>query len=187
MKTIENLKIKKSSRKSLWHVPGTLRHPGKCLKFGADPSPTSSISPAWWTSLFLNFSYLFLHRHRVKIRYTFYVFGYSKAIFQSKMVCNTSNCRFLIELQLLFYGFSLKKFPFFWDFIIENMHIFTKNTKKIIKNPKMYNFTNITSQWKWLSNMDSLVSWLGPGYNVLDFISFRPPDPSFLFFWISSG
>ena len=60
--------IQKSSRKSLWHVPGPLRHPGKCLKFGADPSLKSSISPARWTSVFLNFSYLFLHRHVVKIR-----------------------------------------------------------------------------------------------------------------------
>ena len=124
------------SRKSLWHVPGTLRHPGKCLKFGADPLPRSSISPARWTSLFLNFSYFFLHRHRVKIRYTFYVFGYSKGIFQSKMICNTSNCRFLIELQLLFYGFSLKKFPVFWDFIIENKKYFYKKHQKNHQKPQ---------------------------------------------------
>ena len=30
--------------------------------------------------------------------------------------------------------------------------------------------------------MDSLVSSLGPGYDVLDFISFRPPDQSLVFF-----
>ena len=116
LKTIENMKKKKSSQKSLWHVPGTLRHPGKCLKFGADPSPMSSISTARWTSLFLNFSYFFLHRHRVKIRYTFYVFGYSKAIFQSKMICNTSNERSFIELQLISLGFSLRYFNFFGHF-----------------------------------------------------------------------
>ena len=117
-------------------MPGTLRHPGKCLKFGADPSPTSSISPARSTSVILNFSYLFLHRHRVKIRYTFYVFGYSKAIFQSKMVCNTSNCRFLIELQLLFYGFSLKKFPFFGILSFKTCIFLQKTPKKSSKTPR---------------------------------------------------
>ena len=97
--------IQKSSRKSLWHVPGTLRHPGKCLKVGSDTVATHSIRPIWSYRVIHYFWFWFLHHHRVKLRWKNYIFGSSKGIFQSKMICNISNCRFLIELQLSSLGF----------------------------------------------------------------------------------
>ena len=92
--------IQKSSRKSLWHVRGTLGHPGKGLKVGSDTVATHSICPVGSYRVIHYFWFWFLHHHRVKLRWKIYIFGSSKGIFQSKMICNISNCRFLIKLQL---------------------------------------------------------------------------------------
>ena len=124
------MKKKKSSRKSLWHVWGGLVRAGKCLKFGSDTMPMYSIRPAAKVSQLHNYFFWFLHHHRVKIRYTFYVFGYSKGIFQSKMICNTSNERSFIELQLISLGFSLRYFNFFGHFQLKMCLFFSKTPKK---------------------------------------------------------
>ena len=125
--------IQKSSRKSLWHVWGGLVRAGKCLKFGSDTMPMYSIRPAAKLSQPHNYFFWFLHHHRVKIRYTFYVFGYSKGIFQSKMICNTSNERSFIELQLISLGFSLRYFIFFRIFNLQCDIFLTKKHQKIME------------------------------------------------------
>ena len=130
LKTIENMKKKKSSRKSLWHVWGGLVRAGKCLKFGSDTMPMYSIRPAAKLSQPHNYFFWFLHHHRVKIRWRIYVFGCSKGIFQSKIICNTSNCRSFIELQLISLGFSLRYFIFFGHFQLEMCSFFSKTPKK---------------------------------------------------------
>ena len=130
LKTIENMKKKKSSRKSLWHVRGTLGHPGKGLKVGSDTVATHSICPVGSYRVIHYFWFWFLHHHRVKVSWKIYVFGSSKGIFQSKMICNTSNCRFLIELQLISLGFSLRHFNFFWHFQLKTSFFCSKTPKK---------------------------------------------------------
>ena len=53
---------------------------GKCLKFGSDTMPMYSIRPAAKLSQPHNYFFWFLHHHRVKIRYTFYVFSWEPAL-----------------------------------------------------------------------------------------------------------
>ena len=133
LKTIKNMKKKKSSQKSLWHVWGGLVRAGKGLKLGSDTMATYSIRPAAKVSQLHNYFFWFLDHHRVKISWKIYVFGCSKGIFQSKMICNTSNCRFLIELQLISLGFSLRYFIFFRIFNLQCDIFLTKKHQKIME------------------------------------------------------